>query len=88
MQTSTQRAAAPKRILQWRIDVTGSERDTCPNPLAEPAAYRNSRDVAVYVVPRMAHMHNFASTRLMLWDRIEAWARCVAGTQGEKAKAA
>lgn len=55
------------------------ERDTCPEPLAEPAAYRNTRDVAVYIVPRMAHMHNFASTRVMLWDRIETWARRVAG---------
>ena len=51
------------------------ERDTCPNPLAEPAAYPNSDDVAVYIVPRMAHMHNFASTRAQLWQLIEAWAR-------------
>jgi len=59
------------------------ERDVCPQPLAEPAAYRNSHDVAVYVVPRMAHMHNFASTRVMLWDRIETWASRVAGPRGE-----
>jgi pimeloyl-ACP methyl ester carboxylesterase len=51
------------------------ERDTCPNPLAEPAAYPKSDDVAVYIVPRMAHMHNFASTRAQLWQLIEAWAR-------------
>ena len=51
------------------------ERDTCPNPLAEPAAYPNSGDVAVYIVPQMAHMHNFASTRAQLWQLIEAWAR-------------
>lgn len=69
--------------LQVPVLVGVGERDTCPDPLAEPAAYRNSRDVAVYVVPRMAHMHNFASTRSMLWDRIEAWARRVAGKRGE-----
>ena len=51
------------------------ERDTCPNPLAEPAAYPNSGDVAVYIVPQMAHMHNFASTRAQLWQLIEAWSR-------------
>jgi alpha-beta hydrolase superfamily lysophospholipase len=64
--------------VQVPVLVGVGERDTCPEPLAEPAAYRSSRDVAVYVVPRMAHMHNFASTRVMLWDRIEAWARRVA----------
>jgi alpha-beta hydrolase superfamily lysophospholipase len=69
--------------LQVPVLVGVGERDTCPQPLAEPAAYRSSRDVAVYVVPRMAHMHNFASTRVMLWDRIEAWARRVAGNPGE-----
>lgn len=64
------------------------ERDTCPQPLAEPAAYRNSRDLAVYIVPRMAHMHNFASTRVMLWDRIEAWARRIALNEGSELHAA
>ena len=54
------------------------QRDACVHPLAEPAAYGNSSDVAVYIVPRMAHMHNFASTRVMLWKKIEAWARRVA----------
>jgi alpha-beta hydrolase superfamily lysophospholipase len=54
------------------------ERDTCPRPFAEPAAYANSPDAAVYVVPRMAHMHNFASTRAQLWDLIEAWTRRLA----------
>jgi pimeloyl-ACP methyl ester carboxylesterase len=53
------------------------ERDTCPQPLDEPRAYKNSRDVSVYVVPRMAHMHNFASTRSMLWDRLVSWSRAV-----------
>jgi pimeloyl-ACP methyl ester carboxylesterase len=56
------------------------ERDVCPDPLAEPKAYASSRDVSVYVVPRMAHMHNFASTRSLLWDRLIAWGRMVAET--------
>ena len=43
------------------------ERDLVPDPWAEPTAYRRSNDVAIFVVPRMAHMHNFASTRELLW---------------------
>jgi alpha-beta hydrolase superfamily lysophospholipase len=49
--------------------------DVIPDPWIEPTAYRNSRDVSVVVVPRMAHMHNFARTRAQLWDRIAAFAR-------------
>ncbi len=58
--------------------VGDGERDTCPDPLAEPTAYRRSRDVSVYVVPHMAHMHNFAGTRRRLWDRLVQWSRAVA----------
>lgn len=53
------------------------ERDVCPDPLTEAQAYAASHDVSVYVAPRMAHMHNFASTRLQLWERIAGWARLV-----------
>ena len=54
------------------------ERDTCPDPYQEPAAYSASNDVSLYIVPRMAHMHNFASTREMLWRRLNEWSRMVA----------
>ena len=52
-------------------------RDVCPDPHAEPGAYKHSRDVSLYIVPRMAHMHNFASTRRLLWDRLVEWSRIV-----------
>jgi pimeloyl-ACP methyl ester carboxylesterase len=58
------------------------ERDTMGNPLAEPAAFSRSRDISVFITPRMAHMHNFATTRRLLWDRIEAFARRAATTPG------
>jgi alpha-beta hydrolase superfamily lysophospholipase len=58
--------------------VANGERDTCPVPHAEAAAYPASRDVTVFVVPRMAHMHNFASTRVVLWQRLEAWSKTLA----------
>ena len=51
------------------------ERDTCPNPQAEPSAFKIAKDVSVFVVPQMAHMHNFASTRQQLWVRFNDWAR-------------
>jgi pimeloyl-ACP methyl ester carboxylesterase len=53
------------------------ERDVVPDPQAEPGAYRASREVTVYVQPRAAHMHNFAGTRRLLWDEVDAWARKV-----------
>jgi pimeloyl-ACP methyl ester carboxylesterase len=54
------------------------ERDTVPTPLDEPAAFRRASDVSVFVVPQMAHMHNFASTRKRLWERFHDWSRMVA----------
>lgn len=54
------------------------QRDTSPDPLAEPSAFSRASDVSVFVVPQMAHMHNFASTREMLWRRFNDWIRMVA----------
>jgi pimeloyl-ACP methyl ester carboxylesterase len=58
------------------------ERDVVPNPWMEPFAFRSSRDVTLYVCPRMAHMHNFAGTRRDFWARIHAWGCGVAATSG------
>jgi pimeloyl-ACP methyl ester carboxylesterase len=49
------------------------ERDVTPDPWSEPACYRSARQVSLCVVERMAHMHNFASTREVLWDRLHRW---------------
>ena len=57
--------------------IANGERDTCPDPHAEAAAYGASRDVSVFIVPTMAHMHNFASTRALLWQRLHDWSRMV-----------
>jgi len=53
------------------------ERDVCPDPHAEPSAYSGSRDITLLIVPRMAHMHNFAGTRQRLWDRMLQWSACI-----------
>jgi alpha-beta hydrolase superfamily lysophospholipase len=60
-----------------RIDVpvlvAMGERDVCRKPLEELAAFTGATDMAVTVVPRMAHMHNFAGTRRRMWDWIDAF---------------
>jgi len=49
------------------------ERDVCQDPLRELGAFQSARDLAQFVVPKMAHMHNFAGTRAIMWKRIEAF---------------
>jgi alpha-beta hydrolase superfamily lysophospholipase len=56
------------------IFLSMGERDVCPDPHAEPSAYRSATDITFWIQPRAGHMHNFAGTRVQLWDRIEAWA--------------
>ena len=65
--------AAEAAAIDVPVLLAMGERDVCPDPHAEPSAYRSSRDVTLYVLPGAAHMHNFASTRALLWDRILAW---------------
>lgn len=48
-------------------------RDVAPDPHSEPAAYPNARDITLSIVEKMAHMHNFAGTRNVLWDRLTGW---------------
>lgn len=69
--------AADAARIAVPVLVANGERDTCPNPHAEAAAYSGSPDVSIYIVPTMAHMHNFASTRSVLWQRLHGWARLV-----------
>ena len=59
--------------------VAMGERDVCQDPLRELAAYMSARDLAQFVVPRMAHMHNFAGTRELLWRRLDAFISQVGG---------
>ncbi len=53
------------------------ERDTCADPKGEPRAYASARSVDLFICPRMGHMHNFASTRELFWERIQSWASWV-----------
>lgn len=69
--------AAEAAAITVPVLVGVGERDVCPEPLAEARAYTRAQDVSIYVVPQMAHMHNFASTRLRLWDRLVGWSRLI-----------
>jgi pimeloyl-ACP methyl ester carboxylesterase len=54
------------------------ERDVVPDPAAEPKAFKSATDISIYVCPRMGHMHNFAHTRQLFWQRIQLWGDTVA----------
>ncbi|KHK89178.1 alpha/beta fold hydrolase [Novosphingobium malaysiense] len=58
--------------------VAGGERDVMPDVRREPTAFINSDDISVFVVKRMAHMHNFAPTRRLLWQRVADWSDMLA----------
>jgi pimeloyl-ACP methyl ester carboxylesterase len=51
------------------------ERDTCPDPHAEVAAYPKSTDITLFILPRAGHAPSLANTRELLWERIETWAQ-------------
>ena len=65
--------AAEAKAVSVPVLVASGRRDVVPDPHAEPAAYPASPDVTLVVVPGMGHMHNFAGTRLRLWDRLASW---------------
>jgi alpha-beta hydrolase superfamily lysophospholipase len=78
-------AAEAASILDPVLVAAGA-RDVVPDPWAEPRAYKASTDVTVFVCPRMGHMHNFASSRELLWRRIEAFGDGVAALRGHTAR--
>ncbi len=65
--------ASEAAVITAPVLVAVGERDVVPNPWLEPFAYKSATDISLYVCPRMAHMHNFASTRELFWDRIQIW---------------
>jgi alpha-beta hydrolase superfamily lysophospholipase len=66
-------ASADAAAIDVPVFIAAGERDVVPDLHAEAAAYRGASDVTLYRQPRAAHMHNFASTRELLWDRLAAW---------------
>jgi pimeloyl-ACP methyl ester carboxylesterase len=58
--------AAEAATVDAPVLVAMGERDVCRAPIEELAAFSSASDLALLVVPRMAHMHNFAGTRTAL----------------------
>ncbi|MFA7601971.1 MAG: hypothetical protein WCY29_03090 [Novosphingobium sp.] len=46
------------------------ERDLVLDPPGEARAFRSAPSFDLFVCPRMGHMHNFAGTRALFWERI------------------
>jgi pimeloyl-ACP methyl ester carboxylesterase len=53
------------------------EQDVTVEPLADLAVFRSAPDLSLLLVPRSAHMHNFAPTRHLVWARLESFAEQV-----------
>ena len=71
--------AAEAAAIDVPVLVGCGERDVVPDPEAEGGAYPTSPVVRVVVVPRMAHMHNFARSRDRLWREIVQFVAIVKG---------
>ena len=61
----------PSAAPSWSRWASGT---SLVDPRGEPRAFESSPSVDFFVCPRMAHMHNFAGTRELFWQRIETWA--------------
>jgi hypothetical protein len=55
----------------------GGTADIAPDPRAEPTGYPRSQDITVTCYEDMAHMHNFARTRAIMWRRFHDWTAAV-----------
>jgi alpha-beta hydrolase superfamily lysophospholipase len=69
--------AAEAAAIDVPVLVAAGARDTLADPRGEPRAYLTAPSVDLFICPRMAHMHNFAGTRCVFWERIETWAHWV-----------
>lgn len=77
-QMTTPGIVAPEAAaIDVPVLIAQGEVDCVPDPWSEPAYYRKANDISVFVVPRMAHMHNFSQNREVLWSRIESFARSI-----------
>jgi pimeloyl-ACP methyl ester carboxylesterase len=65
--------AAEAAAITTPVLVAAGARDVIPDLRAEAGAYSSSKDVTLIEIPTMAHMHNMAGTRELLWDRLHRW---------------
>jgi hypothetical protein len=74
--------ASEAAAIDVPVLIGSGERDVVPDTWSEPTAYRNSSDISIFVVPRMAHMHNFSTNRHLLWRRISDFAEATPPREG------
>jgi hypothetical protein len=79
--TSEGCVAKEAAMITSPVFVGAGVRDVVPTIRDEPAGYPAAEDITVFEVARMAHMHNFAGTREILWERVHAWGRGQAGSR-------
>lgn len=70
--------AAEAASVRCPVLMAVGERDVSGDPRSEPRAFLSASSVDLFICPRMGHMHNFASTRVLFWERISTWAQWVA----------
>ncbi len=66
-------AAAYAAEVTTPVLVGFGDHDVPARPRDDAGFYTASSDVTLVVLPDSAHSHNFAATRVALWDRIAAW---------------
>jgi pimeloyl-ACP methyl ester carboxylesterase len=66
--------ASEAAVIDVPVLIGAGERDFVEDPWSEPTGYRSSKDITLVVIPKMAHMHNFAPTRAEMWTQIGAFA--------------
>jgi hypothetical protein len=62
--------ASEAAAIDVPVFVGAGERDFLNDPWLESSGYRGSSDITLALVPKMAHMHNFAPTRAELWSHL------------------
>jgi alpha-beta hydrolase superfamily lysophospholipase len=68
-------AVAPEAAaITVPVLVAVGERDVIADVAGEPRAYRSAKSIDLFTCPRMSHMHNFAATRVLFWERIARFA--------------
>jgi hypothetical protein len=81
---TTPGAVAPEAAsILCRVRVALGDRDVVTDPPSEVRSYLSSPSVDLFTCPTMGHMHNFASTRQLLWRRIDTWATWVAAQRDD-----
>lgn len=59
------------------------ERDLVVDPLGESRAFRTAPSFDLFICPRMGHMHNFAGTRRLFWERIHRFGEWCAAAKAQ-----